>query len=82
MFYMGDTTLRAFHLRAKQRPDSLRRHVENQHLSRLSTSVACPHYLCKEKGVDLFPNKEVWLNHAAVVHKYDLNIQLRRLSGR
>ena len=82
MFCAGDVSLRAFHPRSKQRPDSLRRHLENQHLSGLTGQVACPHPVCKEKGVEPFSNREVWLNHAAVVHKYDLNVQLSRLSSR
>ena len=82
MFCAGDASLRAFHPRSKQRPDSLRRHLENQHLCRLTEQVECPHHVCKEQGVAPFPNREVWLNHAAVVHKYDLNVKLSRLSSR
>jgi hypothetical protein len=81
MFCVGDTSLRTFLPRLKQRPDALRRHFENQHLSRLIEHVDCPHPVCKEQGIKLFPNREVWLNHAAMVHKYDLKIQLSRLSG-
>jgi hypothetical protein len=81
IFCAGDTTLRTFHPRSKQRPDSLRRHLENQHLSRLTEQVDCPHHVCKEQGVEPFPNREVWLNHAAVVHMYDLKVQLSRLSS-
>jgi hypothetical protein len=29
-----------------------------------------------------FPNREVWLNHAAIVDQYDLKIQLHRLSSK
>ena len=36
MVCLGDASLHAFHPRSKQRPDSLRRHLENQHLSRLT----------------------------------------------
>jgi hypothetical protein len=84
IFCAGDDTLRTFHLRAKQRPDSLRRHVENQHLCRFSATecVSCPHRVCSGTSVAPFANREVWLNHAAVVHKYDLNIQLGRLSSK
>ena len=81
MFCAGDTTLRTFHPRSKQRPDSLRRHLENQHLSRLTEQVDCPHHACKEKGAKPFANREVWLNHAAVVHRYNLKVQLPRLSS-
>ena len=85
IFCAGDVTLRTFHPRAKkQRPDSLRRHVANQHLSRFAETdpVSCPHRVCRETGVDPFPNREIWLNHAATVHQYDLNIQLHRLSSK
>jgi Protein of unknown function (DUF3435) len=85
IFCAGDVTLRTFHPRAKkQRPDSLRRHVANQHLSRFAKTdpVSCPHRVCRETGVDPFPNREVWLNHAATVHQYELNIQLHRLSSK
>jgi hypothetical protein len=84
IFCAGDVTLRTFHPRAKQRPDSLRRHVANQHLGRFSETdpVSCPHRVCSETGVGLFPNRVVWLNHAAGVHQYDLNIQLHRLSSK
>jgi hypothetical protein len=82
MFCAGDASLRTFRPRSKQRPDALRRHFENQHLSRLTEHVDCPHPMCKEQGVEPFLNRGVWLNHAAVVHKYDLKVQLSRLSGR
>lgn len=81
MFCVGDATLRTFRPRSKQRPDALRRHFKNQHLSRLTKYVNYPHPVCKEQDVKPFLNREVWLNHAAVVHKYDLKIQLSRLSG-
>ena len=42
IFCAGDASLRAFHPRSKQRPDSLRRHFENQHLSQLTGHVECP----------------------------------------
>ena len=82
MWCVANHGFRVFCPRKKQRPDSLRRHIENQHLNRfsLTESVACPHEVCKETGVVL-PDRVVWLNHAATVHKYDLKVQLHRLSG-
>ena len=83
IFCAGDVTLRTFHPRTKQRPDSLRRHVENQHLLLFSRTdpVSCPHRVCSDTGVPPFLNREVWLNHAAIAHQYDLKIQLHRLAS-
>ena len=83
IFCAGDVTLRTYYPRAKQRPDSLRRHFENQHLLQFSRAdpVSCPHRICRETGVSPFLNREVWLSHAARVHGYDLNIKLHRLPG-
>ena len=84
IFCAGDDTLRTFHPRAKQPRDALRRHVENQHLSRFPATerVNCPHEACKKNGLDPLPNRVAWLNHAVVVHKYDLNVQLGRLPNK
>jgi hypothetical protein len=83
MFCAFDKTLRTFHRRTKQRPDSLRRHLENQHLGRFSStdSVTCPHEVCNDTSIAPFLSREGWLNHAAIVHKYDLKVQLNRLSS-
>jgi hypothetical protein len=60
IFCVGDVTLRTFHPRTKQRPDSLRRHVENQHLLLFSQTdrVSCPHRVCSDTGVPPFLNQE------------------------
>ena len=69
-------------VQTKQRPDSLRHHVENQHLLFSRTDpVSCSHRVCSDTGVPTFPNREVWLNHATIVHQYDLKIQLHRLAS-
>ena len=61
IFCAGNVTLRTYHPQAKQRPDSLRRHVENQHLGRFAATdpVSCPHRVCSEIGVGPFPNRVV-----------------------
>lgn len=48
------------HRRAKQRPDSLRRRVENQHLSRFPATdrVTCPGPACNDAGVAPFLERE------------------------
>ena len=81
MFCAGDITLRTFCPRAKQRPDALRRHLENQHLSRFSPtdSVTCPHPACQADNAQPLQNRAAWLNHAAKAHSYDLKVQLSRL---
>lgn len=59
MFYVGDTTVRTFRPRLKQRPDALRRHFKNQYLSRLIEYVNYPHPVCKEQGIELFLNRDI-----------------------
>src|ERR1700733_3351045 len=45
--------------------------------------ILCPVLIASAAtlGVPTFPNQEVWLNHAAIVHQYDLKIQLHRLAS-
>jgi hypothetical protein len=83
IFCAGDVTLRTFHPRTKQRPDSLRRHMKNQYLLLFSRTdpVSCPYRVCSDTGVPPFRNREVWLNHVIIVHQYDLKIQLHRLAS-
>ena len=82
IFCAGDVTLRTFHPRTKQRPDSLRRHVKNQHLLFSRTDpVSCPYRVCSDTGVPPFRNREVWLNHVTIAHQYDLKIQLHQLAS-
>ena len=65
-----------FRPRKKQRPDSLRRHLENVHLNRfLKGPMLCPRDICNGQE---FENEYAWLSHAATVHKYDLHVKLHR----
>jgi hypothetical protein len=76
IFCASKKGLREFRPRKKQRPDSLRRHLENVHLNRFPKGpVPCPREICNGQK---FENESAWLNHAATVHKYDLHVKLHR----
>ena len=77
IFCAANVGARTFYPRKKQRPDSLRRHLENQHLNRFAEGevVQCPREIC---GGQKFESVYIWLNHAARVHKYDLHVKLHR----
>jgi hypothetical protein len=76
IFCASKKGLREFRPREKQRPDSLRRHLENVHLNRFPKGpVPCPREICNGQE---FENEYAWLSHAATVHKYDLHVKLHR----
>jgi hypothetical protein len=76
IFCASKKGLRVFRPRKKQRPDSLRRHLENVHLNRfLKGPVPYPLDICNGQE---FENEYAWLSHAATVHKYDLHVKLHR----
>ena len=62
ILYAENDGLRIFHPRKKQRPDSLRRHLENLHLDRFVEGeiVQYPRKVC---GGRRFENLDAWLNH-------------------
>ena len=77
IFCFGDSSLRPARLRKYTRIDSVRRHLEKTHLNLISRAenVHCPHPACK--GRESFDTIEVFLNHAARVHDYDLRMPPR-----
>jgi Protein of unknown function (DUF3435) len=76
IFCASKKGLREFRPRKKQRPDSLRRHLEDIHLNRFPEGpVPCPREICNGQE---FENVYAWLSHAATVHKYELHVKLHR----
>jgi hypothetical protein len=66
IFCVSKKGLREFRPREKQRPDSLRRHLENIHLNRFPKGpVPCPREICN--GLE-FENEHAWFSHATRVH--------------
>ena len=61
----------------KRRFDSLRRHLESQHLNRFAKGevVQYPREIC---GRQKFESVYAWLGHTARVHRYDLHVKLHR----
>ena len=60
--------------------DSLRRHLIDIHLSKMHNGVRCTFNACRH--LPAFVDVAGFLNHAVMVHEYDLHIKLERIRKR